>query len=129
MNSALIANWNGVIKKSDLVFILGDFCMRNPDRFISPLNGTKIFLCGNHDKRWELSALLVISDGIHIFMQHSPYLKEVPQGTELILCGHVHDKWKSKMWKDTLMVNVGVDVWDYKPVSLETIKSISNPKG
>jgi calcineurin-like phosphoesterase family protein len=122
MNDALIDNWNSEVAQSDLVFILGDFAMRNADEFAIKLNGTKVFLCGNHDKRWELSALLVISDRIHIFMQHSPYIKEVPQNTELILCGHVHDKWKSKLWKDLPMINVGVDVWDYKPVSLKTIK-------
>lgn len=35
-----------------------------------------------------------------------------------LLCGHVHEKWK---FKDK-MINVGVDVWDYKPVHLDEIK-------
>lgn len=37
--------------------------------------------------------------------------------TSFLFCGHVHNKWKIK----DDMVNVGVDVWDFKPVSLETI--------
>lgn len=37
-----------------------------------------------------------------------------------LLCGHVHEKWKIK----GRMINVGVDVWDMKPVSIEEIKKI-----
>lgn len=41
---------------------------------------------------------------------------------ELLLCGHVHEKWKSKLGPNGgLMINVGVDVWDYRPVSLDEI--------
>ena len=36
----------------------------------------------------------------------------------ILLCGHVHQSWKSqRSVNGTLMVNVGVDVWDGKPVS------------
>jgi calcineurin-like phosphoesterase family protein len=39
-----------------------------------------------------------------------------------LLCGHVHDAWKTKRTAaGTLMVNVGVDVWDYTPVSAGTL--------
>lgn len=39
-----------------------------------------------------------------------------------LLCGHVHQKWK----KLDNMINVGVDVWDYKPVSInEILKEIA----
>lgn len=34
-----------------------------------------------------------------------------------LLCGHVHEKWKTR----GKMINVGVDVWDYKPVALEDL--------
>lgn len=40
----------------------------------------------------------------------------------VLLCGHVHEKWKTKRSpKGTLMINVGVDQWDYKPVSMDQI--------
>lgn len=39
-----------------------------------------------------------------------------------LLCGHVHDKWKTKH----KMINVGVDVWNFQPVSTtEIIRIIS----
>lgn len=40
-----------------------------------------------------------------------------PTFNGLILCGHVHDEWKHK----DNNVNVGVDVWNYKPVSIHEI--------
>jgi calcineurin-like phosphoesterase family protein len=123
MNDALVSNWNSVVNSRDLVFILGDFAMRNADDYAIQLNGTKVFLCGNHDKRWVISALRIISGCTRIFMQHSPYLKEVPEPIDLILCGHVHDKWIMQHWNKIPMINVGVDVWNYKPVSLSTIKN------
>lgn len=39
-----------------------------------------------------------------------------------MLCGHVHQYWKFKKTpKGTLMINVGVDVWNMKPTSMEEI--------
>ncbi len=37
-----------------------------------------------------------------------------------LLCGHVHEKWK---FRDK-MINVGVDQWNFKPVSIEEIKKV-----
>lgn len=37
-----------------------------------------------------------------------------------LLCGHVHQNWKVV----DRMINVGVDVWDFKPVSVEEISKI-----
>ena len=37
-----------------------------------------------------------------------------------LLCGHVHEKWKL----GKKMINVGCDVWNYRPVSIEQIKEI-----
>jgi len=37
-----------------------------------------------------------------------------------LLCGHIHEHWLKKK----RMINVGVDVWDFKPVSVEQILKI-----
>lgn len=37
-----------------------------------------------------------------------------------LLCGHVHEKWKTK----NKQINVGVDVWGYKPVSIDQIAAL-----
>lgn len=39
-----------------------------------------------------------------------------------LLCGHVHSSWAQK----NKMINVGVDVRNYRPISLEEIKEIIN---
>lgn len=47
-----------------------------------------------------------------------------------LLCGHVHQSWRTKQFKGRKngMINVGVDVWDFKPISdekvAETIRKI-----
>ena len=41
-----------------------------------------------------------------------------PAADQLLLCGHVHDAWRVL---DGKAVNVGVDVWDYRPVTLDEI--------
>ncbi len=54
-------------------------------------------------------------------IEDSRYQKYKPKDDgRWLLCGHVHEKWKIK----NKMINVGVDVWDYKPVSIEEIKKI-----
>ena len=37
-----------------------------------------------------------------------------------LICGHVHEKWKIA----GRMINVGVDVWDFKPVPITEIEKI-----
>jgi calcineurin-like phosphoesterase family protein len=49
------------------------------------------------------------------------YLKWRPNDDgRWLLCGHVHEKWKIK----GRMINVGVDVWDYKPIPITEIEKI-----
>ena len=44
---------------------------------------------------------------------------------KILLCGHIHEKWLTKKSsKGTLMINVGVDVNNFCPVSLDRIKEI-----
>ena len=46
---------------------------------------------------------------------HGPYCKAK---TKVVLCGHVHDAWllKYDALKNVLNINVGTDVWGFKPV-------------
>jgi calcineurin-like phosphoesterase family protein len=76
-------------------------------------------------------------DGTKVLMCHLPYLEEnskqdqrypthrpIDNGLPL-LCGHVHNTWKDrKTSKGTPMVNVGVDVWNFRPITFEEIKKL-----
>lgn len=52
MNEAIINNWNSVVGKYDVVYVLGDFALCGKDKIIefgNRLNGRKRLILGNHD--------------------------------------------------------------------------------
>ncbi|MFA5379797.1 MAG: phosphoesterase [Dehalococcoidia bacterium] len=49
MNEALIENWNGVVKKGDVVYHLGDFAFRRHGYFAERLHGSIVLVEGSHD--------------------------------------------------------------------------------
>lgn len=114
------------------------------------LNGYKILIKGNHDERAH-KMLKYGFDEVHyemlthipglgkVRLSHYPYgptnifwrllfwwkgwdlrhLDWRPKDTgDVLLHGHVHTVWKVK----GRQINVGVDCWDYRPVSVDTIK-------
>lgn len=53
MDETMIANWNAVVRASDDVYIIGDFCYRaskSPLWYLRRLNGRKHLIIGNHDR-------------------------------------------------------------------------------
>ena len=145
MNIALIKNWNSVIKPEDTVYHLGDFALTARERMAylgQVLNGHKHLLMGNHDKgksRLREAGFETITRSKESFMHvgdmkvqisHYPYATNeawnwspIDNGF-ILLCGHIHDRWKTK----NRMINVGVDVWNFTPVSeiqlLEIMKTM-----
>lgn len=80
----------------------------------------------------ELSKTLEVND-LRILLSHFPYknlepgeygLKHVQyrpdNGGLPLLHGHVHQAWKI----NNNMINVGVDVWDYKPIHIDQLLEI-----
>lgn len=53
----------------------------------------------------------------------SPYKPDL-ENADWVLCGHVHNSWKFK--PQYRSINVGTDVWDYKPVNREQIMELIN---
>lgn len=49
----LIARWNSVVKDDDAVVILGDYAFNNIIEYTGKLNGNKVLVRGNHDKRGD----------------------------------------------------------------------------
>ena len=72
-----------------------------------------------------------ISDTLDFYdNKHGKYKIEDTGGIHL--CGHVHEKWKTKVGPNGgLQINVGVDCWNYTPVSVpqlvELIGSLNAP--
>lgn len=54
MNEALIENYNKAVKKSDTVYMLGDFGFnRETLEIFNRLNGSIVYIFGNHDKKFK----------------------------------------------------------------------------
>lgn len=141
MDRTIIENWNSVVKDGDLVYHLGDFAFAPIKNYIRYLNGEIILIRGNHDRGSYIknSGLKVYQNydieyaGLKLKLIHKPIF--IPENDDeslntdgisndvdidnydWIICGHVHEKWK-RFQKN---FNVGVDVWDFTPVSMETL--------
>lgn len=141
MNDALITYWNEVVKHEDTVYILGDFAFTGAPKKVEiarRLNGKKKIVLGNHDDKspshWARCDFEVIEQGMTEFgfnVSHFPYKdtifderdfggRQLKDDGNWLLHGHVHRGWKV----NGRMINVGVDVWNLRPVSLEAIKSL-----
>lgn len=140
MNERLIQNWNNRVAKEDIVYFLGDFNFRNspngnsgeglpisPHQTLSQLNGYIQFVQGNHDRNNGLNLyteFMVISvGGIRIKLVHKP--EHTDEKYQLNICGHVHSRWSERqLSKDSLIINVAVEVRNYAPTSLDEVMSV-----
>ena len=104
------------------------------DSYRSMLKANIVLLSGNHDdgRNCETSAKSMVIDLNHnyrnVYVSHFPsdhqqYRGPVGYGLKkkdvrIVLCGHVHQKWKYfyDRRNHVLNYNVGVDCHDYKPV-------------
>ncbi|MXQ11343.1 metallophosphoesterase family protein [Microvirga makkahensis] len=132
-DEALIANWNETVSPEDEVWHLGDFALHaSPERIdelLSGLHGRKHLIAGNNDgpatlaaKGWDsVQAYAELNvGGRAVVMCHYAFRTWKNMGRGWIdLHGHSHAKLKPQ----TRQYDVGVDAWDYRPVSLETILS------
>ncbi len=65
----LIDRWNKTVKKKDTVLILGDYAWKNIKGFTERLNGKKVLIRGNHDRRGDHAYISagfdMVFNGIH----------------------------------------------------------------
>ena len=123
MHEEIIKRWNSVVHKNDIVFHLGDFVFRGKiNDFRDKLNGTIIWLKGNHDSSSQtaIREMFIKLGGKEWHLLHNP----AESLCQNVLCGHVHHLWKVQKIKDRIIVNVGVDKWNYTPVSIEQILNV-----
>lgn len=133
MDEAIIGNCNQRVKPSDTLIHAGDFCFNGrvgsrikASEWESKINCKVIFIQGNHDRSNSVKGMLQLAmielSGYRVLVQHAPPAK-VPDGFDFAICGHVHSAWKH-LWVDNrLIINVGVDVWNYRPVRADEVVS------
>lgn len=136
MNNTIIRNHNARVKDTDTIFFLGDFCFRNTnggkegegsqikaEEYIKLLNGRFVFIEGNHDNnnglRTPIKNAVIELGGFEVFLTHNP--EDYNEFYAINLCGHIHKQWKFQKVKGSVLVNVGCDVWDYKPININEI--------
>ncbi len=125
MNDTITKNWNEVVKEDDTVYHLGDFSFRGFHTYRNKLNGSIILLKGNHDSDAHsvIKELTIKFGGKEWYLTHIPPLENRKQ---FCLCGHIHERWKSKKLGNKFLINVGVDVWNFKPITIQQILSEVN---
>lgn len=130
MDETLIGNWNAVVQPGDVVWHLGDFTLAGAEvaeGYLRRLNGHIHLVWGNHDRksvrklsRWVSSeyARDIKLDGRRITLCH--YAMRVwdrcAHGA-LMLHGHSHGGLPGT----SQSLDVGVDAWAFRPVSLPEI--------
>ena len=127
MDNAIINNHNSLIKKDDDVYIVGDFSMYTTkhkstlEQYVRKLNGNLHLIMGNHDIKNPIFYMEIGFKSFHFpyleiekyILCHDPALSNMNQNRKF-LCGHVHNLFKTCK----SVINVGVDVNNFKPVSM-----------
>jgi len=136
MNAYMIRCWNEAVRPGDVVYHLGDFAYRGNaseiEALITQLNGTIHLIKGNHDdkSRWmedlykrmfaKVSDISYIKiDGQKIFLSH--YAHRTWRASchgSWHLYGHSH----GTMPPYGKSFDVGVDVWNFTPVSFYEVQ-------
>lgn len=129
---ALVNSHNALIKPDDELVIIGDVCFKDAPKYtleaLRKFHCRKTLIRGNHDRGYTDEELKVYFDtvvaegdgleyeidGIKCYATHYP---TGGRRDRFNLVGHIHGAWKVQL----NMLNVGVDVHNYRPVSEDQI--------
>ena len=133
MNRVILNNYRWTVGPDDDLWLLGDLAVVHVDRaeqlasMLHEIPGRKHLITGNHDKPWvrgldiwtSVHDLVELRDQeIRVTLCHYPMLTwSGARRGAIQLFGHVHNNWSGSRNS----VNVGVDCWDFRPVTLPEI--------
>jgi calcineurin-like phosphoesterase family protein len=132
MDREMIDRWNTVVECGDEVWHLGDFAVRQSpervNRLLNVLHGRKHLITGNNDDPsvtgstgWHsVQAYAEITiDATKLVLCHYPFRtwRDMDRGS-INLHGHSHGRLKPLRHQ----FDVGVDVWNFRPVRLEDLR-------
>lgn len=146
MDADLIRRWNSVVKAKEVVYHIGDFTLNGwleARRYLKQLNGEIHLIRGSHDDRWiDRFEPIKSATGDDVILEPSMVV-EVPKlmrsnghDLPLILCHYSMNVWARSHYGSLHMfghshgrlletlrsprsLDVGVDCWDYTPISFE----------
>jgi calcineurin-like phosphoesterase family protein len=129
MDRVLEEAWNDAVAPGDEVWHLGDFARKPADvpALLARLNGTKHLIRGNNDPPATVAAegwssvqdyIELELDGVRLVLCHYPFRTWNGQHRRAVnLHGHSHGRLKPLPRQH----DVGVDVWEWRPVGLAEI--------
>ena len=143
MDEQLIENWNNSVESNDIIYHLGDFTLLGKDPaevYFQRLNGRIHIIPGGHDHRWLgrqtyhscSNHPVLILPSLHTIKIS---LSEVDKPQLIVLCHYSLRVWDRSHYGSWHLyghshgnlaalensLDVGVDCWDYRPISLETV--------
>jgi calcineurin-like phosphoesterase family protein len=128
---------NDTVTEEDEVYHLGDFTLEidDPDilrEIVSKYKKVKkrILISGNHDLPGGLAFIsdffdeihtwkIIEYDGFEFFLMHDPAFYQPKMWDKIGVCGHVHSLFLGI--PERKIYNVGVDVNNYRPVSINRV--------
>jgi calcineurin-like phosphoesterase family protein len=127
----IVSEWNKIVFKKDVTWILGDVTMEKSNyEILNKLNGIKKVILGNHDKPEHVPKLLEYVNKVcavqyvkhkefgNIIFSHIPiHPKELEYRFTINIHGHVH----TNTLDDKRYINVSAEVIDYKPKLLSEL--------
>ena len=125
MDDMLVERWNSVVGPKDTIMHLGDVIFGSPV-VLKRLNGKKYLILGNHDRKPQDLAKfftviprdIVVDKERKLVMSHYP-IHDWPHKFHGWF--HIHGHSHGTKIYDPLAVDVGVDCWDYYPVTYDQI--------
>jgi calcineurin-like phosphoesterase family protein len=155
MQREMITKYNEVVTDDDVVLWCGDSAMGHAplvrlEHVLNQLNGRKLLVLGNHDKKPEQMLAVgfdLVVDQMFLriagrrcrVIHYPPAWADVPHhnskhdGTdryasvrppevpgEIIIHGHTHVKHQ----REANLIHVGVDAWDFAPASLHEVEDL-----
>lgn len=143
MNSAIVENWNSVVKPGDECYVLGDIMLNDNEtgmNLLKSLNGHIHIVTGNHDtasriklyrSSWNVvevdKAIDLKYGGYHFHLTHYPTLTAnhddyKPMKRKVInLCGHLHITDPFYDWLLGMIYHVELDAHKCYPIEIESI--------
>lgn len=132
MDAVIRKNFAAILTDADTLYVLGDvatwynYDIGQMEKVLRKIPGRKILILGNHDhwtpqdyveRGFESVHTYLYHERLGVHLTHDPAVATGP-GIMLWLCGHVHMVFKEVR----NVLNVGVDVWDFKPVHEDAIR-------
>jgi calcineurin-like phosphoesterase family protein len=139
MDSAMVDRWNAMVGAEDEVWHLGDFALGVPGaamaELLGRLHGRKHLITGNNDSPATTS--------LAGWSSVQPYAEIEVNGFSAVLCHYPFRSWRnmSRGWLNLhghshgrlaplpRQMDVGVDAWDFRPVTLEQITAARRSRG